>query len=388
MAAPEEETSGGGVGGEERARLLETSSKPAARRADERARCSAWASGRSSSCGRVGRLRAYTTSNPRLCKSCHWPAAGHAKAEKGSDPHAEVACVSCHEPGGVCRAVCHRCPVRGCCTLATRYGGGGRRGGVRASRDRACKSCHAVAGRDDDEHRARAEDVARRTAGGVGHCTDCHTMSGGVVGAYNAGMKPCLRCHDGNRLRRSASTCHTRSAAAAARARTTTFQAAQIDEISCGGCHDEKRDCDPCHGMRMPHTDAFMAGRTREPRRSTSGTTTARRVVGVTPHRVSPCTGATRALIGKAHGRILMARTHQTRRFVGLQHLPPHSTRPSRRATSARTSATRRRRSREPPLTPLVRTARGPVARTFAAVDYNPRMFRDAPHLSWSLRTT
>ena len=35
------------------------------------------------------------------------------------------------------------------------------------------------------------------------------------------------------------------------------FRDAQIRDVSCSGCHDEERDCDPCHGLRMPHTTEF-----------------------------------------------------------------------------------------------------------------------------------
>ena len=49
----------------------------------------------------VWALTGYTTSDPELCRNCHWPAAEHAKALTETDPHTNVSCVSCHESGGV-----------------------------------------------------------------------------------------------------------------------------------------------------------------------------------------------------------------------------------------------------------------------------------------------
>jgi hypothetical protein len=88
-------------------------------------------------------------------------------------------------------------------------------------------------------------------------CIDCHTLKAGMVGFHNAGMDPCLRCHDGEQASAECATCHDESAAAA-RAHTTSFAAEQISELSCGGCHDEATECDGCHGgVRLPHSIEF-----------------------------------------------------------------------------------------------------------------------------------
>ena len=79
------------------------------------------------------------------------------------------------------------------------------------------------------------------------------------MAAHNAGMDPCLRCHDDVGASAKCATCHVKNAAAAARVRATSLARPQIEQVSCGGCHDEVRDCDPCHGMRMPHTNEFMS---------------------------------------------------------------------------------------------------------------------------------
>ncbi len=177
---------------------------------------------------------------------------------------------------------------------------------------RACTSCHeaSLAGTTTNDERglkvSHAEPLAASAA-----CIDCHTMRRGVVSVHNAGMKPCLRCHDDSTASSECATCHEGQAAAAARPRTTSFQDAQIQEVSCSGCHDEERDCDPCHGLRMPHTAEFKLH--AHARAATvdiwyGGGKACRRCHTESRH---PCSGCHSELIGAAHGTT-MASTHKS----------------------------------------------------------------------------
>jgi hypothetical protein len=38
------------------------------------------------------------------------------------------------------------------------------------------------------------------------------------------------------------------------------FPAVRAAKRECGGCHDQERECDPCHGIRMPHSLDFRGG--------------------------------------------------------------------------------------------------------------------------------
>lgn len=200
-----------------------------------------------------------TMSDPGVCKSCHWPLAKHAAATV-PDAHSRVACVDCHESGGVWGRYVAGVPNRVAHMAAKQLEieGAPDYGQVTSE---ACTRCHQKSLLRTTLNPTRglrishAEPMAASAA-----CTDCHALRGGVVGAYNGGMKQCLRCHDAEQASAKCDTCHTKKASAAARARSTAFRAVQVKAVKCGGCHDEKRECDTCHGVRMPHTDAFMGG--------------------------------------------------------------------------------------------------------------------------------
>jgi hypothetical protein len=199
----------------------------------------------------------FTTSDSGLCRSCHASTFEHAKADKGSDPHAQLACVSCHEAGGIVGRYVTGVPFR-LLHLAMASAGAGNDVGYGRATTRACTSCHvaSLSGTTTNAERGLKMSHAEPLAASA-ICVDCHIMRNGIVGAYTAGMKPCLRCHDDDKASAACTTCHTGQTAAAASAETTSFQNVQIREVSCAGCHDEKRKCDPCHGLRMPHTGEF-----------------------------------------------------------------------------------------------------------------------------------
>jgi len=252
----------------------------------------------------------FTTSEPGFCTGCHGPTTAHLKGDKSSDPHARVACVSCHESGGVMGRYVADVPLR-LLHLATKYSGEGIRVEYGQVTIRACSSCHAGSLPGVTTNRQRGLKVSHtEPLAASASCLDCHTMRGGIVSVHNAGMAPCLRCHDGDTASSACKTCHAGTTTAAARARTASFQSAQIRDVTCGGCHDEKRDCDSCHGVRMPHTTEFMSG--AHARAATvdfwySGGKTCRKC-----HTASrrPCTSCHSNLLGTAHGSSLRV-THR-----------------------------------------------------------------------------
>jgi hypothetical protein len=142
------------------------------------------------------------------------------------------------------------------------------------------------------------------------NCMDCHQMAGGVIGTHNAGMNPCIRCHDAKTASSECTICHTRQGAAAS-SETTSMARVQVVEIKCGGCHDERRECDSCHGTRMPHSNKFkMLTHARagavdiwfNARSGCSKCHTATR---------RPCTQCHTDILGNGHP-VLNAQTHQT----------------------------------------------------------------------------
>lgn len=199
----------------------------------------------------------FTTSSTELCRGCHWPAAQHAKADRASDPHQSVDCVSCHEPGSVVGRYLTDVPSRVTHLVGASLG----------ERDmaeygqvtiRACARCHRTAQQRTVVDGARGLRMSHaEPLAASARCIDCHTLRAGIVSTHNAGMAPCLRCHDGRRAASKCLTCHQGETATAARVRADDLRKVQIRDVSCGGCHDQARDCDPCHGARMPHTSTF-----------------------------------------------------------------------------------------------------------------------------------
>jgi hypothetical protein len=204
-------------------------------------------------------ITGYTTSDPALCKSCHWPASEHAKATAGTDAHAKVSCVSCHEPGGIAGLYVTDVPAR-LLHFADSQSPASQQGEYGRVTVAACSSCHMAALAGVSTEASRGLKVSHKEPlAASATCLDCHAPRAGVVGAHNAGMTPCLRCHDSKQASAKCATCHDDKAASAARARTTSFAREQIPEVSCGGCHNEKRECDGCHGVRLPHSVEFRS---------------------------------------------------------------------------------------------------------------------------------
>jgi hypothetical protein len=208
--------------------------------------------------GAAWALTGYTTSDPALCKDCHWPAAEHANAVEGTDRHVAVSCISCHESGGTVGRYLRNVPAR-LIHFANTQSSDAVRGEYGRVTVAACSSCHAAALEGLATNEARGLKISHtQPLASSAVCIDCHAMRAGVVGTHNAGMAPCLRCHDSKQASAECATCHDESTASAVRARTTSFTGEQIPDISCGGCHNEAQECDWCHGIRLPHTREFM----------------------------------------------------------------------------------------------------------------------------------
>ena len=203
-------------------------------------------------------LAGFTTSADAVCGACHVTTI-HTAAADNQDPHDSTGCVSCHEPSGVLSRYFAEVPSR---ILHFTEGASGvtaraEYGQVTTS---ACEQCHtrSIAGvtvnQDTGIRMSHAEPLAASAK-----CLDCHVPFQGVVSQKTVGMSACLRCHDAVIASSDCSTCHDKRKAAAARAKTTAFAKQQVTEVKCGGCHIQVQECDPCHGVRMPHSLAFKA---------------------------------------------------------------------------------------------------------------------------------
>jgi len=97
-------------------------------------------------------------------------------------------------------------------------------------------------------------------------CSACHAASHGKV-TLVATMSTCVVCHDGKKASSSCAVCHVRAPGTLSAENTQTigsgnyaYTTVPILRDDCLGCHDVAKECDSCHGLRMPHSPEFIAG--------------------------------------------------------------------------------------------------------------------------------
>lgn len=199
----------------------------------------------------------YTTTASSTCDSCHTKTP-HSGADR-ANAHKSVACVSCHETGGAIGSYTTAVPARVAHIAGAMLDAKRKPADYGRVTGAACTSCHArdIAKPTFDPSRGLRMSHAEPLKASA-TCTDCHRLRAGSISTRGIGMGVCLRCHDSKRASGECSTCHDKKAAAAARVRKVA-PAVQIKTVRCGACHNEQRQCDSCHGTRMPHSQEFMA---------------------------------------------------------------------------------------------------------------------------------
>jgi len=199
----------------------------------------------------------YTTSVSPVCSACHAETV-HTLSVTAYDSHEGVDCVACHESGGIFGRVTTALPMRSLHIFSAMTGfmDYGRYGRVTQSACRVCHGGEIVLDTFNERRGIRMSHNEPLEAGAT--CLDCHTLYDGVVSGHNAGMAPCLRCHNQVVASSDCAVCHEGDPAASASVPATFQPAALVQELRCGGCHNEEQDCDPCHGLRLPHSNEFM----------------------------------------------------------------------------------------------------------------------------------
>ncbi len=216
----------------------------------------------------VWSLTGAATIDRSWCLACH-PDNPHA-GSTAIDPHAEVACVACHEHGNLIALVFFTVPDRFYHFASGEFGRSTASVYGRPISSFECRRCHSEV-LDTvifaDATKVRMSHAEPLEAGA--ECIDCHALQSGVVSSHNTGMAPCMRCHDDEAASADCQACHVGDVALALRPAdpaSGVFTKAQIDQPQCDGCHDQAaQGCDSCHGIRLPHTRQFMQyGHARE----------------------------------------------------------------------------------------------------------------------------
>lgn len=206
----------------------------------------------------------WITSTDIYCVSCH---AGYAMAGSNegtatavapdASAHESVHCVACHEsrlPLGLSGSVVSRARHLAAQALDQQPSAVPIDSG-------ACMACHSgvldavITAAEEGVRVSHAEPVAAGMA-----CTACHSDLGhNEPTGSGPGMSACVRCHDGERASSECAVCHIGDVAEAS-AEELIFAPVNLSPVTeCGGCHDQA-SCDECHGIRMPHPQAFLDG--------------------------------------------------------------------------------------------------------------------------------
>lgn len=176
-----------------------------------------------------------------------------------------ASCVSCHETPGVPGLFANSASRTRMAVAAVMDR---EPGGPATVASANCSRCHA-SGIADTTRSERGLIMSHKEPDAAGvACTSCHDASGHAK-RRDYSMSSCLTCHDAKQASAECATCHVGDPYAMPSANTSDestqtmgsgdvlYPAVFISDTSCGGCHDEKKECDTCHGIRMPHTPAF-----------------------------------------------------------------------------------------------------------------------------------
>lgn len=201
----------------------------------------------------------YITSSDSYCATtCHVNLGTVAKAHELG----HASCVSCHERRGVSAIVPN---IARRVSMAIGQVLGATPSGAIVDSG-ACVACH----RKDITRTTTSNDGLKMShveveAAGL-TCTSCHSVTGHSR-ARTYAMSSCIVCHDAKKAPAKCVTCHTQEPLAKGTTdATATLSSGKVlypsvdVKPSCGGCHDQVKQCDSCHGLRMPHSDAFLKG--------------------------------------------------------------------------------------------------------------------------------
>jgi hypothetical protein len=201
-----------------------------------------------------------TSTDVYCAKTCHGSSEGVLQASQLR--HAP--CVACHEAGYV--AIFSNASSR--LRMVTAYALGHSPADASVVVDsRQCLGCHArVAGKTTVSTEGLRMSHKEVVSAGQ-PCRECHAQSGHVNDVYTSTMSACLPCHDTRVASADCITCHTQDPSAASLASgqagerlgtgSFVYPAVRAANRQCGGCHDQEKKCDSCHGLRMPHSEAF-----------------------------------------------------------------------------------------------------------------------------------
>lgn len=197
----------------------------------------------------------HATSSDRFCSG-----ACHAMSSIGvtAPEHRQVACVRCHE-GRPWLSMPLAAVQRGRYAIGSLLGRTPKDAVVSPDR---CLSCHSRDVERTMESSAGIRMSHEEPLDAGYPCEACHEKAAHAreetPGKRPSRMQSCLACHDGKSAPGQCSTCHIRDPGDMP-VHDRIYARVRLPLPTCGGCHDQST-CDACHGLRMPHSEAFIAG--------------------------------------------------------------------------------------------------------------------------------
>jgi nitrate/TMAO reductase-like tetraheme cytochrome c subunit len=239
----------------------------------------------------VGGLAELATSSPRLCASCH--AMNEATETWRQSAHAEIRCVTCHEPprewyevpkGLVARANQLGRDIYRHVTMEPQSDdellrqAAARNGQAKVFHeghsaspmlDEVCLQCHDPDRKATSGYRIQIEHAEHAERNGS--CVSCHVDTAHPepsLGRALSLMARCYTCHGTAEQPEASATCETCHPSDFDLRPPSHEDApwmrdhgiiATNDMPQCRMCH-EQRYCDDCHGLAMPHPDGWAKG--------------------------------------------------------------------------------------------------------------------------------
>jgi hypothetical protein len=201
---------------------------------------------------------------PSTCSQCH--SSEQEAAALALSPHAELACMKCHTPGGFTGVVSRNVTyVRWFVTWAIVQQEPDPSAG--SVGNAACLRCHR--GVTDGVITARGIRVRHSDFLESGsRCRDCHNSTAhpnAVKEPSVPSMDHCVVCHDGDTASSECTGCHVQDVAMKPE-EERGYSKLRISggDDACYQCHDEA-PCIRCHGVRMPHPAGWSPNERLEP---------------------------------------------------------------------------------------------------------------------------
>lgn len=208
----------------------------------------------------------YYAERTQSCLNCHEKQYEYEALKR--TPHKGIACVTCHKSPGATGYMRQKVDFARMLLIfyVTKKENKNPAVGVKGTvPDAACLRCHKEILKKniskDNLTMSHKEVVGTELI-----CTDCHSNiahPGLTQPERTYSMFGCQTCHDGKSASNECSLCHPKYSMGEQVAKNIELPKVELPRrLNCyGACHNEKKECLPCHGVTMPHPENWVGSR-------------------------------------------------------------------------------------------------------------------------------